>query len=144
LFWLLRHLSVPSGCTLRQVEGRHGWHSIVFLISGVCTTPYCFVAVNKLSQSLLRSPGFPVQMAFSWWMIHRDSSNKGKWRASRSSQGSATMKRLLFPFLSSTSRNLVFLGASDVALITECLQDRGGATHLLDRILLSQSNRCPD
>ena len=103
-----------------------------------------FVAVNEPSPSPWHSPGRPVWMAFFWWMTHKNSSKKGKLLASRSSQGTAMMKELCFLFLRPTSRKRAVLSMSVVSLMTEFLQDRGGAAHLRERIHLSQGNGCPD
>jgi hypothetical protein len=52
------------------------------------------------------------------------------------------MKGLCIPFLSSTSRKM--FRTSVVLLLTDCSQDRCGATHLLIRILVLRSTGCPD
>ena len=100
---------------------------------------------NELFHSLLHSPGFPVLTAFFWKKILRSSSNKGKLRASRSSQETAMMRGLSFPFLRSMSRKCCGLfTAENIGLITGSSQERCGATHLLIRILLAQRNGCRD
>src|SRR6266571_8116318 len=84
-------------------------------------------------------------MVFFCQMIPRYLFNKGKLRVSRSSQGSAMMKGPHFPFLSSTLRKcLIYFGTSDVALTTECPQDRCAATRLLIGILPDRYNGCQD
>src|SRR6266702_1934805 len=83
-------------------------------------------------------------MAFFWRMTCRSSSDEGKLRGSRSSQGTAMTKGLYFPFLRPTSRKRSIFGTSVVSLLTERLQDRAGAAQLLIRILPTQCNGCRD